>query len=394
MDNAKRELILKNFDKAIELYEESKLIFQEINWEKGLSMVDDSIQAIKVKKDKHELKLKEEKEKEKREERIKSELEERISKIQEENEFIESKKREELLMKQKVKDQEKALSQQAYDLLEVGTNLLEARKFDETIEKYTQARDIFAKIGWQMEVSRINNDLLLNIKREKREYERLLELRKKTQEARKERGDLIKKVQTISNETLKSKEMSKVNKDVVKNLERINILMDGLKYNEASLILNDTINILEKFEKNEDIQQLENQIQNILHRSSVPIITLKDVYKFKKLKPFNLAFNALDNANLSISNNRFMKAISELKEAKYNLEEINFDNSILKDIALKISMYKERISGKKQIIKKSKEEIGIQEQPSYANSELKDRIEARRAERAKRVQELLKGSNK
>ena len=67
---------------------------------------------------------------------------------------------------------------------------------------------------------------------------------------------------------------------------------------------------------------------------------------------------------------------------------------ILKDIDMKIITSKERLSGKKHLISGNADEILIEKQLSKSDDDLNSRIEARRAERAKRVQDLLKSTTK
>ena len=63
------------------------------------------------------------------------------------------------------------MSEEAYELLEEGTELMNSSKFTEAYDKYIAARELFQKISWQREVSRINNELLFKLKREQKQAE-------------------------------------------------------------------------------------------------------------------------------------------------------------------------------------------------------------------------------
>lgn len=83
-----------------------------------------------------------------------------------------------------------------------------------------------------------------------------------------------------------------------------------------------------------------------------------------------------------MENNRIMKAISELNEAKYNLEKLKIEKNYVEEIENKISI----LRGK----------LGIREVPEATprviddeNERLRAKIAARRAEREERKKKVL-----
>ena len=110
---------------------------------------------------------------------------------------------------QREKEWERDISEEAYKLLEQGTTLLDKKIFDEAYEKYIEARKLFDKISWKREVSRINNDLLFKLKREKKKDEISKDLKKKRVEEELEMELLKKEVVKERDEHKKKKKEEK-----------------------------------------------------------------------------------------------------------------------------------------------------------------------------------------
>ena len=110
MDLAKKELKQSNFDKAIKFYKESQKIFEEINWLEGIKMINDSISAINLKKQRLErekgLLAKKKREKLK----IEAQLEEQITKAKDLHDLQQEQRRRELSAIQEEKEREKEIS--------------------------------------------------------------------------------------------------------------------------------------------------------------------------------------------------------------------------------------------------------------------------------------------
>ncbi|MFX1397717.1 MAG: hypothetical protein ACFFAS_11830 [Promethearchaeota archaeon] len=386
MDQGKREYMQDNYQEAIKLYENSETILNEIGWKEGVNMVQESITAIKDKLEQIEKNNRIMEEMQARKEKVRNQLEDQIEKVQEQSELEEESKRNALLRKQRIKEQEKKLSEEAYALLEQGTVLLNKRKFAKATEKYTQARDLFKKIGWNLEVSRINSDLLLKVMREQNKYERLMVLRQKKIKTKEERTELLSRAKTLQKERVKKRTNYDMN--ISENLEASQMMMDELKYNESALVLKKAINLLKQAGKREEIPQLKKQISKLKDKCLVPIITIENISENDSPQTFKAAYTALDRANKSLYENRTMKAISELIEAKYNLETMSLSKKevYLNNINTLLKKHKANMGQEPDALRPKKKVDSSQ----FDAEELKKRIEARRAEREKRIKELLK----
>jgi len=390
MDRAKRELIQENFDEAIHLYAESERIFKEIDWQEGVNMVKESVVVISKKKEKLLEKRKKEEEERAQQLEIESQLEEKLTKIQETTAQEKELKRKELLESQERKRQERDLSEEAYNLLEQGTKLLDQKKFEEATKTYITARELFEKIEWTREVSQINNELLLKVKREEGIHNKLLSLRKQKAEERKEFEGLFKEAEARPKEVKKKEKFEEIDKKIMKDLDRAGLLIDELKYNEAIFFLKKLIKVLEKVGRTEEIEKINSQISSFVSDSKVPIITLRDLGEDENLEQFTSAYRALDKAITSLSNNRYMKAISELSEANFNLKETKIGEKFIREINSKIDTCRSKLGGKSRAVAPVETRLEKEALSDDEEEKLKARIEARRAERAKRVAELLK----
>jgi tetratricopeptide (TPR) repeat protein len=393
MDKAKSELNLNNFERAIDFYKESEEIFSEISWQEGINMVKDSIAMIKRRKKSFEIEQAT-LEKEKIEKlKIEEKLEEKISKAEELRKLQQEEKRKELLRVQSEKEWESEISEEAYKLLEEGTSLSERKKFEEAYEKYIEARKLFDKISWKREVSRINNDLLFKLKRERKTYEILEDIKKKKVEEEMQMETLKKETERERRELKKQKKEDKrklareeFDKKIFRELERAEKHIEDFKYNEGILLLIREKKKLEKLGKDDEIKKVDELINDVKDKVEIPLVTVEPLSDIENLEKFEITYKALDKAQISLENNRLMKAVSELNEAKYNLEKLKIGYKYIKEIDVKIRDLKERLGRKP-----SKVDFETKEKEHEVEMEkLKSRIAARREERRKKVLDLLK----
>ncbi|MFX1346245.1 MAG: hypothetical protein ACFFAI_14125, partial [Promethearchaeota archaeon] len=388
MDNAKNELKQNNFSKAIDLYKEGGEIFSQINWQEGINMVNDSIAMIKKKQKSIELEQAAIEERKAKQLRIEEKLEEKLAKAEELRKLQQEEKRKEVLKIQREKEWEREISEKAYKVLEEGTRLLDNKDFDEAYEKYIEARKLFDKISWKREVSRINNDLLFKLKRERQTYEIFEDLKKKRAEEELEMELLKKEVEKELDEHKKKEKEEKrklakeeFDRKILKEIERAEMLIENFKYNEGILIITREIKKLDKSEHRNEIERINNILNKVKNQTEIPLITLEPLNLIDDIGKFKAAYLALDKAQISLINNRFMKAISELKESIFHLKDLKISKKYVKEIDDKIGILQERL-GKKPKEKEYIDETDI----------LKARIQARREERRKKVLDLLGGS--
>ena len=367
MDQAKYQFNLNNFDMAITLYRESENIFSEINWPAGIKLIRDSIDLIRKKQQEFEFRQKVIKEKDDEALRAVKDVEEKAAKADDLIKLQQEQKRRGMLHIQEQKQKEKESSDRAFDLLEQGTMLVKRKKFEEAHNKFITARDIFKQIGWLHEVSQINNELLLNLTKEEKKLKRLEDYKFKKKKEKKEMETLLqeaeKQKQEIEKMGAKEKRKKLLKIQVVEQLkEKIkdkvkdaNIDIIKFKYNNGIIKFKDAIKLMEKLEWKAEIAEIEKQIYVLKNKSLVPLITLKEFDKNENMEGVKLAYEALDNAQMSLLKNRFMKAVSELNEAVFKLKETVIGAEYISDIETKIKEYREELDKKRQIVVTKKE---------------------------------------
>ena len=386
MDLAKRELKQNNFDKAIKFYKESQQIFDEINWQEGSKMTKESINAINLKKQRLEREEKLLAQKKLEKIRNEAQLEEQITKAKDLHDLQQEQRRRELLAIQEEKEREKEISDKAYLLLEAGTKLKDDKRFEEAYEKYIMGRDLFKKIGWEHEVSRINNDLMITLKKEMKQTEKLKAYQQKKVEEKKELEELLKEAEENQKELdhIRKEEKKKQREKLIqKERDKANQIIKNLKYNEGILALRKVIEKIENTDQDKMIKEINKQIEVLENASQVPIITKADLDRDENFDKFRLAYQALDKAQISLSNNLFMKAITELNEALFNLTETKIGKRYILEIEDKINIYKRELD-----IKKTPEPEVKKVSPKLDEEDLRAKIAKRREERRKRINDL------
>ncbi len=390
MDQAKRELRQNRFEKAIDLYKESEKIFVDITWKEGIKMVRDSIAMITNKKKTFELEQKTLEQKKIEALDIEKKLEEKLIETKIIKQRQQEDKRREFLKIQREKEQERQISGEAYELLEEGTSLTDRSKFVEAHEKFIAARELFQKISWQREVSRINNELLFKLKREQKQAEILEDIKVKKIEEEKQR--ILFREETIrekkEEEKRKKEEKRRFAKEEVLRkisvkLDKASKLIENFRYNEGILIIKEEIHRLTKYGKEEEISKINEQIEEIKTISEIPLVTLETSEDDLQNRNFKAAYKALDNAQVAMAENQLKKAISELNEAKFQLKRIQKGKKWIKEIDEIVTEFREELG-----IKPSKK--GVKVSAEEEAEKLSARIAARREERRKKVLDLLK----
>ena len=384
MDLAKRELKQNNFDKAIKFYKESQQIFDEINWSEGSKMIKESINAINLKKQRLEREEKLLTQKKLEKIRKEAQLEEQITKAKDLHDLQQEQRRRELSAIQEEKEREREISDKAYMLLEAGTKLKNDKRFEEAYEKYIMGRDMFKKIGWEHEVSRINNDLMITLKKEMKQTEKLKAYQQKKVEEKKELEELLKEAEENQKELdhIRKEEKKKQREKLIqKERDKAHEIIKGLKYNEGILALRKVIKKIENTDQDKMIKEMNKQIEVLENASQVPIITNIDLDRDENFDKFRIAYQALDKAQISLSNNLFMKAITELNEALFNLTETKIGKRFILEIEDKINIYKRELD-----IKKEPEVKKVS--PKLDEEDIRAKIAKRREERRKRINDL------
>jgi hypothetical protein len=244
---------------------------------------------------------------------------------------------------------------------------------------------MFKKIGWDREVSRINNDLLIILKKEMKQTEKIKAYQQKKVEEKKELEELLKEADEKQKELEKLRKIEKRKqreKLIHKERDSANAIIKEMKYNEGILALRNIIKKIVNTDLDKLVKEINKQIDVLENASQVPIITKVDLELDENFDKFKLAYRALDKAQISLSNSAYMRAITELNEAVFNLKETKVGIKFISTIEDKINSYKKELDIK-EVPEKVKETLKIE------NDDIRAKVAARRAERKRRIKEIL-----
>ena len=218
-----------------------------------------------------------------------------------------------------------------------------------------------------------------------KETEKLKKIQQKKVEEKKELEDLLKEADEKQKELEKIRKAEKRKqreKIIRKERDAANEIIKTLRYNEGILALRDIIKKIENTDLDKLSKEIYKQIEVLESASQVSIITNVDLEGDENIDKFKLAYQSLDNAQISLSSNAFMKAITELNEALYNLNETKIGKRFISAVEEKIETYKK--------------EMDIKETPERAKGtlpsktdDLRAKIAERRAERRRKIQDIL-----
>ncbi|MFW9970082.1 MAG: hypothetical protein ACFFDF_07755, partial [Candidatus Odinarchaeota archaeon] len=286
-------------------------------------------------------------------------------------------------------EKESRISEEAYEILEDGTKLMNSAKFSDAYEKFIKARELFQQIFWQREVSRINNELLLELERKQKQAESLEEIKLRKIEEEKQMALLKEETKKELEEEEKRKKEEKrrfakeeLLRKISAKLVKASKLIENFRYNEGILMMHEEIERLAKLDQEEEISKIYSHVEKVKAIAEVPIVTIDASEKDLQNKSFKAAYKALDNAQAAIRENQIKRAISELNEANFQLKDLNIGKSFLNDIDAKINTLREKLGFKPMI-----EEIKVSTKDEV--EKLRARITARREERRKKVLALL-----
>ncbi|MDX1797313.1 MAG: hypothetical protein R3255_01575, partial [Candidatus Lokiarchaeia archaeon] len=166
-------------------------------------------------------------------------------------------------------------------------------------------------------------------------------------------------------------------------LDKASKLIESFQYNEGILMMIEEIQRLSNLGKEEEIMKINEQVEDIKNEADIPIIILDVSDDILQNKNFKDAYKALDNAQEAISENQIKRAISELNEVNFQLNNLNIGTKYTNKINEIISNLREKLG-----LRPGKEKVGISSEDKTA--ELRARIATRREERRKKVLDLLK----
>ncbi|MHA1147628.1 MAG: hypothetical protein ACTSR8_05235 [Promethearchaeota archaeon] len=385
----------EDYKNALDVYQKAIAILSEIGWEQGyLRVLKDSIQAIEYKK--------QEKEQEKlKEEQLKAQREQEEQLFQ--NRIAEQMKKEQARMKLKKIELEKkeALMQdleskrmKAFELMDSAQELMNQKKYDESIAKYRKASLLLSEIQFPTEAI---SEMIKKIQDQKREEElakqQELELQLKRQQEEFLFQQQITEKMRIEEQRMKAKKiqiqkleerqkyMEKRKDEAFNLLDQAELFLKESQYDKslqfyrsAEIILNEiqfsTEAVTEMIQKVEEKkhqeelrrqQELENKVHQKREAREYQQKVAEQMQKEKarmKLKQIQIqkleeiqakleqrkeeAFIILDEAEASVKSADYDRALEKYRRAELILNEIQFPTGTIKEMIAKVINLKQQ----------------------------------------------------
>lgn len=415
LEEAQENVKQNNFDEAIEILQYAINFFADIEWQKEITLIQNSIIEIENRRREAELqnqiKLQAELEREKREktfqELITKEMKTQREKFME-REIILREREKELAYREEKKEG-------AFNLLEKAQDFVSHKKFEEALKIYYNVANIFAQIQWTDEISVIQ-EAINDIENKKRENElnkqKLLQkaIKKETEDKvffdliryqrEREKADFLKekdlmeqKKRLSAHNLAKQQEgfsliedgdiqLEAENSDeAIKNYRKAIDLLKDIGWGEGYLkLLRDTIQTItiKKKEREKEKQlefeaSLKHQKEDDLFQKRISeymqvekerlkakeIVLQKREDLGKRMENRKLeAFKIMDDAETRLNKGEYDESIEKYHQSELILNEINFPTIAIREMIQKIQEKKreEGLSKLKELEVKSRRE--------------------------------------
>ncbi|MFX1427103.1 MAG: hypothetical protein ACFFBE_11670 [Promethearchaeota archaeon] len=433
----------RKFDQAIDNYEKAVELLDSIGWNEQTQNIKIIIE--KLKKDKEQF------------ERFQTQQEQTSLEILSRPERdIQVDESESELKKQKLREfeekkkQEEDIQVRAFHLIDLGKKLEREENYEQALQRFEQAIDLFRSINWDSYIQPISN-LIEDIKRRQRERERVDQVRrrrekdlvflqdsiykKQQEEIQQTARDLqAKKIEFETEKAMREKKeqeffiilsnadnklQSKDYEEAIQQYQKALHFLEGMGSGWEVYIsnINNTISNVKKIEKTQlkkeyDIQQklerrekeelefqklITNQLnkqREQLHQKEVVLQDKeKEIYHFEQRK--KQAFEAIDSAIKYINLGDYENAIIAYQTTANLFAEIQWNDeiSLIENAVLKVEELKRDQKILKQtrmqgMIKREKEEEAFQRKITQLLKQEREKIQKREIELKEREEEL------
>ncbi len=300
-NNVNKLNLIAPYLKALDVYQDSLKNLREIGWNEQAQRIEETIQLYKEKYHNDELERRNFKIKQFKQKKQQEILERRLdlAKQMDNEEKIKREKQEEREI-QRIQ-QEDDLSQKAFALLDEGNNLARFHKYEDAVQRFRDASDVFKSIHWEKESEKVDMQIVL-FKEEQENYE---------------------------NQLIQQAEMKFKEKRYFEEIERKALISEQ--------ILSKQKNIDEKRRYHELLIQKQNEeeeVQRIIEQSQIEELNTIKSQKFalknqlEKEEHENTIFlkcnELLDIASKHLEEHRFSAALNIYNDVKILYTEINY----------------------------------------------------------------------
>lgn len=168
----------KDYEEALNLYNEAVELLREINWTDQIQTIQKTINQLEIEKIHYFQGLEKQKAREEKQRKLDAKqaaaLEEQVRKEKEMEE-------QRIAQYKEKKEKEERISNQAYLLMEKASELVKAYEFDKALEIYNESLELFKEINWTHEIQ-TTQKTISRVRREKEQYFKGLEEKRAREE--------------------------------------------------------------------------------------------------------------------------------------------------------------------------------------------------------------------
>ncbi|MFX1281445.1 MAG: hypothetical protein ACFFA3_19005 [Promethearchaeota archaeon] len=335
LDEAQKLVANNDYDAVLEIYYKVLNIFAQIQWTDEVTTLKQAIEEIEEKR-RNDL-ISKQKEMEKA---IKKEVEEKAF-IDNIKHYLEREKQQtlrnlEFIEKQKsASTQNLAKQQRAFELMEGGEDLIQARQYEEAVKNYQEAIEILKEIGWGAEylkllketISAIQNKNTEEEKTKQVEFELQLKYQKEEEVFQKKISDSL----TLEQNRIKKKQIQ-----LQEHEEKLKI--NETRKMEAFKIMDDAENLLKQGHYDKSIEEYR-QAELILNEIGYPSELIREMIQKiqdkrredenNKLKELELAYRK-EQEDLKFQQQIAEKVRYEQEKMREKQEELKRQEAIRK----------------------------------------------------------------
>ena len=347
IDIGKRFEREKNYDSAIQKFEEAIELFQSIDWDSYIQPIFNLIKGIIGKQ-----------ERERKAENLQQKRQNDLTILQE---SIYKKQREQMLLSAKEIDSRKRQYEEKrseetkrekifFNILSNADTILQERKYDEAIIEYQKALKLIEQmgLGWETYISNINNTITNVQKMKNSQFKKQYEVQQKLE--KREHAELEFQSQIV-NQLKKERERIKQKEITLKDKEKEFIFFEQRK-NDAFQFLDSAINFIKEGEYENAIIAYQNA-GNIFAE-----IQWKD------------EISLIENSILEVEELRKNQKLVEQKKVTDALEIQKEDEAFQKQIAKYLQQEREKIKKREIEIQEHAEELEYREERRKAGFKL------------------------
>ncbi len=331
------------FEEAIRIYKDVIEKYEAIDYHDGVRLAKDSLAKLEEEQKKYQKEIEEQIKIKELEEQEKEEIEDIVQKGEEKQKIMELQKKKKREAKKLEEIQKEKTQNEIIDLLAKGSELEKQKQFDEAIQNFREAYQLFEKIEWPLKKNQVH-ELILETEKKK---ELFMEKKEKEQKKREEEERLRKEQEELKRKTeeenkklqeqMRSKEQEKMKqKNLEKQLEneawekldQAEKAVDRQKYYSALRKLHRAYHNFKQIGWTREAGTTNNRFNQVFDMIKEPLVSKWDLLENKEIENAEDLFSNMEQVSRKTMTKEYDQAISQAKELKSTYQDTVWKKSL------------------------------------------------------------------